>query len=349
MNQFKKKKLLYEVSIIRPLVIFLLVFLHSFQKISDGGGYHNDYQLVDAYKWIEWLISGFRIETIALVAGYVFSYQSHDLGRSYKFGPFVKKKFKRLIIPMLFFGVIYYLLFYLKVDSFSIKDFILQLLSGCGHLWFLPMLFWCFCAIWVIDRFKISSWWLLLGLAFVSIAPIPYLPLGFARLPHFIFYVFGGYFLWTKRTYLTNNCLTWPWIIIQWLSYICLVIVFHTVMPESNDNMNLSLKIIVVFARRTIELLMAVIGIMALYLTVCKFTTRNGFKPKQWVITASDYCYGVYVYHQFILVGLYFFTPLVYVCHSLLVPWIGFIIAMLVSLILTKLSLQTRFGRLLIG
>ena len=35
---YNNRKLLYEVSIIRPLVIFLLVFLHSFEKIADGGG-----------------------------------------------------------------------------------------------------------------------------------------------------------------------------------------------------------------------------------------------------------------------------------------------------------------------
>ena len=31
------KKLLYEVSIIRPTIIFLLVVLHSFTKIAVGG------------------------------------------------------------------------------------------------------------------------------------------------------------------------------------------------------------------------------------------------------------------------------------------------------------------------
>ena len=100
------KKLLYEVSIIRPIVIFLLVFLHSFSKVAAGGSRTNDYQLCTVYQWLSWLISGFRIETIALVAGYVFAYQSLDLKRSYRFIPFVWKKFKRLIIPMLVFGLV---------------------------------------------------------------------------------------------------------------------------------------------------------------------------------------------------------------------------------------------------
>lgn len=89
------KKLLYEVSIIRPTIIFLLVVLHAFAHVErwivDGVVYSHESQPVVAYQWFCSLISGFRIETIALIAGYVFAYQSLDLNRSYKFWPFVVK------------------------------------------------------------------------------------------------------------------------------------------------------------------------------------------------------------------------------------------------------------------
>lgn len=98
-----------------------------------------------------------------------------------------------------------------------------------------------------------------------------------------------------------------------------------------------------------LKLLMSCCGILALYLTVCKTTTNEGYHPKQWVISASDNCYGVYVYHQFILVFLYFYTPLVAVCHPLLVPWIGLVVIFSFSLLLTKLTLKTKIGRFLIG
>ena len=131
----EKKKLLYEVSYIRPIVIFLLVVSHSFTKIQVGpNGAMNDYDLATGYLWLVRLIKGFRIETIALVAGYVFAYQSIDLKRKYEFWPFVKKKFMRLIVPMLFFGCIYYFCFYFSPSSFSAFGFVKELLSGCGHL-----------------------------------------------------------------------------------------------------------------------------------------------------------------------------------------------------------------------
>ena len=334
-----QKKLLYEVSIIRPTVIFLLVFLHSFTKIAAGGGQTNDYQLATTYQWLCWLISGFRIETIALIAGYVFAYQSIDLKRSYQFWPFVWKKFKRLIIPMLVFGLVYYFCFLYDPTTFEVKEFVIKLFSGCGHLWFLPMLFWCFLAIWAIDRFKLSSWLTLLLLAGVTLLPPPYrLPFGLSKLPHFVFYVYAGYFLWTKRKWLLDNCLKRTTIICLWVVYVIIVVVRHAFMPETQAAL-----------LRFVSLLMSCCGVMALYLSVCMVTTKEGYRPKQWVINASDNCYGVYVYHQFILVALYFYTPFVSLLHPLLTPWVGFVIILTISLLLTKLSLKTRIGKFLIG
>ena len=343
------KKLLYEVSIIRPLVIFLLVFLHSFEKIADGGGYHQDYQLITAYRWILWIVKGFRIETIALVAGYVFAYQSFDLGRKYPFWSFVRKKFFRLIIPMLFFGVIYYFCFFFKPSSFSVGGFVVSLLSGCGHLWFLPMLFWCFIAIWIIDRFKLNSWVLLIALAVFSILPTPSLPFGFGRLPHFLFFVYAGYFLWTKRNDVLKYKDSIVVIVLLWAVYLALVVVKNTLLPTMNSIMVIAEKIRVASLHGFVGLLLSCVGIMALYLTVCHFTEKENFCPKPWVIAASGDCYGVYVFHQFILVWLYFFTPLVASCPNAVVPWVGFAVALSISFLLTKLSLKTRFGRFLIG
>lgn len=343
------KKLLYEVSIIRPTIIFLLVVLHSFTKISAGGSRTNDYELATVYQWFCWLVSGFRIETIALIAGYVFAYQSLDLNKSYKFGPFLWKKFKRLIIPMLVFGLIYYFCFYFDSDSFEVKSFLVTLFSGCGHLWFLPMLFWCFLAIWFIDCFKLSSWFTFLLFAAITIIPIPSMPFGLGRLPHFLFFVYAGYFLWTKRDWILKHCLNNVTIIAFWIAYVVLVVIVHLVIPTTSTETTVMQKGLIYITKRVVGLLMSCCGIMALYLMVCKTTTKADYHPRQWVIKASDNCYGVYVYHQFILVILYFFTPLVAVCHPLLVPWIGLVVALGASLLLTKITLMSRVGKLLIG
>lgn len=344
-----QKKLLYEVSIIRPIVIFLLVFLHSFTKIANGGRYSNNYQLDNVYRWICWFVSGFRIETIALVAGYVFAYQSLDLNRKIPFCQFLIKKFKRLIIPMLVFGFVYYFLFLFDRNSFTIVKFLVKLLSGCGHLWFLPMLFWCFIAIWLIDHYKLSSKILLAILACWTLIPMPYVPFGFAKMPHFLFFVYAGYYLWIYHGKLWKKYLNTTSISIMWLVYIVLVIARHLLLSEPSNTTSKFQTLFFEESQSIIELSMSCAGILALYLNVCFFTNRATFKPKQWIIRASDDCYGVYVFHQFILVGIYFFTPLVEDINPLLVPWIGLFFAFSFSLILTKVFLKTRFGKFLIG
>lgn len=350
MAKTPQKKLLFEVSIIRPIVIGLLVLMHSFTKIGAAGGFVREYNLVDAYQWIVWLISGFRVETIALIAGYVFSYQSLDLGKKYKFCPFLVKKIKRLIIPMLVFGTFYYFCFLFWNSDFTFSSFIVAILSGCGHLWFLPMLFWCFIAIWAIDRYKLSSWVTLLLFAILTVIPLPPIPLGFGRLPHFLFYVFAGYFLWTKHGYVLSHWCKVQLIIIFWGLYISLVLIKHLFVPDINSTMTIGQKGIVYILEGGVNLLMSCSGILALYLTVCLQTMREGFRPKQWVIDASKDCYGVYVYHQFILVFIYFCTPLYSVCNTeYLLPWVGFILTLFISLVLTRLTLKTKFGRFLIG
>lgn len=343
----KDKKILYEVSIIRPLIIFLLVTLHSFTRMSSDW----EVQLggVEIYKYFCWFIQGFRIETIALIAGYVFAYQSIDLNKKYQFKLFVIKKLKRLILPMILFGLVYYFCFIYEPDKFNLLSFLVKLLSGYGHLWFLPMLFWCFIAIWIIDYFKLQSIYTLFTLAIISIIPFPQLPFGLTRLPHFIFYVYLGYFLWIKRDYIFSNFLTIRWVIISWSLYVVMVIVFHSIMPEVNETHFFLEKIIVLGIRNLLKLFMSCLGIIALYITTCNLTYKVDYRPKQWIINASNYCYGIYIYHQFILIYLYYHTSLVAICNKLVLPWIGLIVSIIISYILTKLTLKTKFGHNLIG
>lgn len=344
------RKLLYEVSYIRPIVIFLLVVSHSFTKIHNGAGSDvQDYELATGYLWLVRFIKGFRIETIALVAGYVFAYQVKDLKRKYLLWPFVKKKFFRLIIPMLFFGIIYYFCFFYNPALFTMKDFIVKIFSGCGHLWFLPMLFWCFIAIWFIDHYNLSSFWLLFILAGISVIPYLGLPLGLNLLPHFLFYVYAGYFLWEHHEVPMFWSRNWTTIVCAWIIYLIIVVLKSTLIPSIDHEIPLEQRLFPMLLQGSMKLLSSCSGIMALYLTVVHFTQKDNFIPPAWVVELSKDCYGVYVFHQFILIWLYFHTPLVAVCPPLLVPIVGFVIALTLSFFLTKVALKTRFGRFLIG
>ena len=347
-----QKKLLYEVSIIRPLVIFLLVVTHSMAFFNGGWKVPAGVEHVETYRWISAFIAGFRIETIALVAGYVFAFQSIDLHRKYDFWPFARKKMKRLLVPALIFGTVYYFIFLYGRESFSWGGFLMKLLSGVGHLWFLPMLFWCFLCIWLIDRKQPSEKRLIAVLAVLSIIPIPIpLPFGFHRFFHFMFYCYAGYLLYAHREQVLAKLMNRKSISSLALIYCTLVVIELTVISKiGGGKNNLSTLSVLHFglsyANRFVY---SCCGILALYLFVCRFTTRAGFEPRQWVISASKYCYGVYVYHQFIMYYLYEHTPMPQHVGSWLIPVVGLLVTFPLSYLLTWLSLRSRIGRYLIG
>lgn len=333
------KKLLYEVSIIRPLVIFLLVVMHSFTMYDGGWPLPEGIRSVPAYAWLVNFISGFRIETIALIAGYVFAYQSIDLNRHSEFGEFAIKKIKRLIIPCLLFSVCYYFLFQRDTYELLSLNFFIKLSSGFGHLWFLPMLFWCFIVLWIIDNYKLYSKLLFIALAFLSMMPIPSMPFGFSRVFHFAFYCVLGYHMYRyKAQILKMEYLKW----ICLFAYICLVIVYNFLPADGSILLN--------FVHRVLKLGLACSGIFALYMFVCNIISHQpSYQPKDWIIQVSGYCYGVYIYHQFILKYLYYYTQLPGLVGTYWLPWVGLLITLIISISCTSLTLRTKVGRFLIG
>lgn len=347
----QQKKLLYEVSLIRPLVIFLLVVMHAFAIYTGAWEKPDCIDDVPIYYWLSMFIQGFRIETIALIAGYVFAFQSIDLARKHTFSGFVWKKFKRLIIPGVVFSTIYYFLFIFDRTNFHYVPFFISILSGSGHLWFLPMLFWCFIVIWCIDRYKLSSLLLLCLFALASIVPIPYIPFGFHRLPHFLFYCYLGYTLYEHKKWVLNRFMNGASICLLWGLYIMLTIVNVVfIAPHvAFTTESYTIKLIWYILSGSTKFIISCSGILALYLMVCKLTTQENYVPPRLIIDASKMCYGVYVYHQFIYVYLYDYTQLPMWAGTYMLPWVAFSITITGAYLLTRLTLATRVGRYLIG
>lgn len=348
----QKKRLLYEASYIRSFAIFFLVFLHAFNKIGAGGSFAREYFPNPVYELIVYVLVHFIVELFSFLAGYVWSYQLSDLGRRYGLFEFIKKKAKRLLLPCFFFGFFYLLLFFYS-SSYSIDSLILMLLSGPGHLWFLPVLFWSFIILWFIDHFRLSSGWTLLVLAVLSFIPHFPLPFGLGKLPHFVFFMFCGYLLRMHHEIVQAKFMNPAAIILIWIVFVVLVVIWTVV--NNNDEMIMirdgifSSRIISYGLKSFWCFFEACCVISALYLSVCFFTTKYDFVPSRYAVSFNKYCYGIYIFHQFVYVYVYFKTPLYDMVHPYLLPWVGFLITITISLLLTKLTLKTHLGRFLIG
>lgn len=352
------KKILQEVNIIRPIVIALLVFIHAF-AIFGGGGWAlpNGVEDIKLYHYLPSIIRGFRIETIAFIAGYVFSYQSNDLGRTYSLLGIIKKKFVRLIIPCWIFGIFYALCF---CRASSIINNLISILNGIGHLWFLTMLFWCFLALFFIDKYYNKYGFrgkggiiLFLCLSAASCIPIPVeIPtMGLNRMPHFLFFTYLGYLFYIYKDKIFNF-LKNKYLLIFALYLVFVGLSFFVLPSLREQQSSFSLMYIAIYISLKIsQYLMAISGISFLYIIVMKFLKKKGteYVLPNYITKSNKMCYGVYVFHQFLLIYLYYHTSIPMYINSYLLPFISFVTVLIVSILLSKIFLMTRFGRFLIG
>lgn len=144
-----QKKFLMDVVAIRLSLIFLLVVYHAL-CIYTGAWDSPFIPAIDIpiYNWLGTFIHLSQLESMVFISGLLLGYYAYIRPETLSFHSCVVKKAKRILLPCLFFGVIYYVMFYdLQVSWYSI---FWKLFNGCGHLWFLPMIFWCFVLVYLI-------------------------------------------------------------------------------------------------------------------------------------------------------------------------------------------------------
>lgn len=349
MSKINKQKLLTDVVIIRPLIIILVVLTHSLAIYSGAWEPVGNSQNIEVYRWLSKLLQSFRMPTIIFIAGYVYGYQIITLNKKYAFKEFLKNKFKRLIVPSIFFSIIYFFLFYYETN-YSILGAIVKILSGCGHLWFLPMLFWGFIALNIVSRIKMNVIISTLFFTIISLLPLNFIPFGIGNLFGNFIYVYLGFITYQYKDLIISKLCNIKFIIssvVIFFSLFIIITLFNSNQPTEFDSLFQKGKTLMLFKSGAVFL--AVIGILIVYVITNYFTVKKKLIPHDYVYEASNVCYGIYVFHQFLLIYLYYHTQLPYVINGYLLPIISFSIVLIVSILMTKFALMTKIGRLLIG
>ncbi len=106
-------------------------------------------------------------------------------------------------------------------------------------------------------------------------------------------------------------------------------------------------KIAFFSVQRGLKLVYAFVGIIMTLSWVGCYLKRHAVP--QWMEKVSALSFGVYLFQQFILKGLYDHTVLPSMLGCYWLPWSGFVVALLGSLLMAYLLRATRFGRFLIG
>lgn len=344
-----------DVVAIRLSLIFLLVVYHALCIFT--GGWDSPYTPainISIYDWLGMLMHSFRLETMVFISGLLLGYNALKKLNALSFNSCVVKKAKRILLPCLLFGIIYYVMFYdLQASWYNI---IWKLLNGCGHLWFLPMIFWCFVLVYLIEispshteisdnmKYKLI---LFVALCCSVVNPFMFVPLGFGRAFDFFIYFFIGYCIQTKRFSLpavkrSNISIA---IMLFAISF-PLFMAIRTYVQVGDSLVDKASMLILKHLCQTTNALSA---IYLIYSFANAESVLSFLSDKPILITLSGYCYGVYIYQEFILKILYYQTQLPFVVNAYWLPWIATIATIVLSLLLCHFTLKTKIGRFLIG
>lgn len=339
------KKLLNDVVIIRPLAIFLLVVWHSFIIYTGGWKQPENFKPIETYWWIAKGSYACMLELFVFISGYVFA-----LGLEKK-NPTLKNvlvgKFKRLIIPGIIFSLVYYVMFY-DIHNFSISSFAIKILSGCGHMWFLPMLFWTTIFVYLIDKISIPEYLKLIGCFALPVLSFLPIPLGLSTAFYYMPFFYLGVCVYRKRESILNK--TSKSLIIKlligggitfWIGSLAI----RDVLSQYLETSSIIVKYCSLIVGKYIQIIYALLGIAFIYMFVNYFTHIKECRISKWIIELNATCFGIYLFQQFILQILYYKTSLPTIVGPYWLPWVGLFITLVTSYILTKLSLKTNIGR----
>lgn len=338
-DRMKNKNFRYDIAILRLLCIAVVVFFHAY-----GMTYANHLapEVAEVYKAkYESLVDAGPINIampmFVLISGFLFGGQLLRK-QPVSFGKILKSKFMRLLVPFFVFTVV----FMFTTNSVSWRPFWQW---TYWHLWFLPMLFWCFVLTYFLRPLIMSdkSWIAgitLLAVFALSLIPKPFSPfLGLHCVnPWYCWFALGAWLF--KHEHIFKSRITSISITI-WggVSYILLSILF----PQSyGDN-------------TIIGEVTSICGIASLWCGLGLVNFKNN-RFTSILVGMSGASFGVYIFHNWIEMYMVsstarslFRLDQLAMHHTILFPLLFSIIAFIVSYAITHALLETNLGRQLIG
>lgn len=339
--------MLKEISIIRPILIILLVLYHAFIVYAGGWEEPMCFRPVHSYYLIANWAYAFMLETFTFISGYIFIYRWIVLGKKTSFTVLCSKKFKRLILPTILFGVFYFWIF---LDYESLWESFYDIICGVGHLWYLPMLFWCFVECWLILRLRIKP---VIALPLVFLLAVvgntfP-LPLRINQSFYYLFFFYLPIIIVEKRGVIAVYISRKPFVLLLgWLLFVVFFVLmrFELHYPREIIRDTVLLKLLSYAGNNCVQILYSTLGLISFYATGVFLSEKyEQLSTGNTMIEIGNLCFGVYIFQQFILKGLYYHTPIPELVGPVLLPWIGFVLALVLSLLLTYTIRLSKIGR----
>jgi len=271
------------------------------------------------------------------ISGFLFGGQLMK-SQPITFGKLIRSKFMRLMIPFFLFTVI----FMFTTNSVSWKPFYQW---SFWHLWFLPMLFWCFIVTYLLRPLIMSNnYWVsvstlavLFGISLIGI----FMPkfLGLHGVHHWYCWFALGAWFYKHESLLNNRAVKINVTVWGGVSYLLLSVLFP---QEYGTNSIMSY-------------LISICGMSALWCGINLINWRDN-KFTSLLVGLSGASFGIYIFHNWIEMYIVSSTaqrvfPLerFALAHTLLFPFLFATIAFILSYIISFSLLRTKIGKQLIG
>lgn len=340
----KVKIRLDEVTLMRTILALLIVFMHSFTCYNGGWSQPAGYVDIPVYKWLSRTSFAFTLEAFVFISGYLFAFQRIMLNRIGGISLIINK-LKRLILPSIIFSILYFVLFF---EYKGVGNMIYSIVNGCGHMWYLPMLFWCFVFGWLLEQIKVKDGWKMVFLIALNLFNVISLPFRISAAFAYLVYFYGGYVVY-KHSEKIKSLITPQKIVVSCIVFAVLFVICRPMRDvlAPNDAVSNIEKLLLVVGNHTCQLLYACSGLIAFYFTAIYYTQRHQLSEATKKLAAC--CFGIYLFQQFILEFLYYKTNFPLWAGPYWLPWLGFFIALITSYVFSALLLKTKAGRFLIG
>lgn len=337
MNSNQANGKLYDVIVLRFVAIIIVVAFHAYGMMYADTHFpelkYIYYRLY--FTWNQCVIVNVAMPMFVFVSGYLFAFLWRK-GKYQNFWELVKNKAKRVLLPYFIFGLV------MMATTNNFHPLTL-LYGNYWHLWFLPMLFWCFVVAFFLNKYFISlkAQIAIACISFIlSLFPcfIPHL-LGVQGVSIWFCWFYLGIIIYNYKEKLILCIAKFRLEYILFIAYLVITIYKPTAYAD-------------VYWYNVIAQICIVV---VLWYWVNKIDWHK-IKLMQPIVSISNFSYGIYIFHNWIQIYLISSTaqrllPLERWAagHPILFPLCFFLLSFGISYVLTRLLFKTRIGRFLIG
>lgn len=331
-----KNMRLDDISILRVFCILVVVFFHCYGMMFASSHFP---ETISAYEQLYFIPNQCVFINVAmplfvLISGYLFAFLL-QLGKYPTWGNLFRKKGVRILLPYFVFG-----LFFMATTG---DWHPLQLLQSYWHLWFLPMLFWCFIFGYAIFQIKLKTFWeiLFLAIAFCGTFLPKFIPMWFGlhNITRWFYWFYLGMLVYKYKNVLNLYIGKYKLYLCLFAFYAVMTYLYPTEYGSEKWYSNL-----------------AVTGCLVSIVHLMDKVDWSKLKVTTPLVKFSSYSFGIYIWHNWVALMLIsktsqriFGLPELAANHVILFPLCFSLITLAISWGLSWGMMKTKVGKFLIG